>query len=292
MNPLPLLLIAVSTVTHAYWNFLLKRAKGTQTFIALSKLVEVVVFAPVALALFIQAPPPLAQFWWLIVGAAVITTAYYVALGTAYNKGNLSLVYPVARAGSLAFLPILAFVFIQEQIDWVGGVAISIIILGIFIIQLEGLDRAAVGRLLAGASQPALLWALAAAFLAAAYSLWDKYALRYLPVFLYYYVYTVVSAAAYIFVLAAGSSQHKLGDEFRAHNKEIAQVALISMFTYMLVLFALQNGKTSYVIALRQLSVGASALMGRFWLGEHFGGHRWVGLGVLLAGCIMVSLAR
>ena len=34
------LLVALSALTHAYWNFLLKRTGGSQTVVALSKVVE------------------------------------------------------------------------------------------------------------------------------------------------------------------------------------------------------------------------------------------------------------
>ena len=40
-------LVAVSTLSHAYWNYVLKRANGGAAFVGLSKIVEVVVFAPV-----------------------------------------------------------------------------------------------------------------------------------------------------------------------------------------------------------------------------------------------------
>ena len=40
------LLVILSATTHAYWNFLLKRSGGTQLFVGLSKVGEVVMFAP------------------------------------------------------------------------------------------------------------------------------------------------------------------------------------------------------------------------------------------------------
>ena len=46
MQTYALAIVVISTFTHAYWNFLLKRAGGSSTFIALSKIAEVVCFAP------------------------------------------------------------------------------------------------------------------------------------------------------------------------------------------------------------------------------------------------------
>ncbi len=292
MAPLSILFVALSTVSHAYWNFLLKRARGTHAFLALSKMVEVALGLPVAAVLVIQSPPPLLSYWWLIVGAALGTALYYVLLIRAYRLGNLTLVYPVTRAGSLAFLPLLAFIALGEHIDWLGIAAIGLIIAAIFILQLEKLDRGSVAALAAGSSQPAVRVALAAAFLAASTSLWDKYAVQFLPVFVYYYIYTALTAAGYCLVLIVRSPRQVLRPEFRRNRWAIVQVGFLTMSSYVLVLFALQAGKASYVIALRQMSIGFGALMGRFWLGEPFEGHRWLGLALLLVGCLLVSLAK
>ncbi len=45
MRLIPYTLVLISAFTHAYWNFILKRAKGTQVFIGLSKVAEIVLFA-------------------------------------------------------------------------------------------------------------------------------------------------------------------------------------------------------------------------------------------------------
>ena len=47
--------------------------------------------------------------WPLVLGGAVLTGANYVALAKAYETGDLSIVYPVARGGTLLFLPLLGF---------------------------------------------------------------------------------------------------------------------------------------------------------------------------------------
>jgi hypothetical protein len=51
MNTTAALLVVLSAATHAYWNFLLKRSGGSQLFVGLSKVAEVVMFAPAFLVL-------------------------------------------------------------------------------------------------------------------------------------------------------------------------------------------------------------------------------------------------
>jgi drug/metabolite transporter (DMT)-like permease len=291
MALVPILLIALSALTHAYWNFLTKRVQATDAFLALSVLASAILFLPVFIAVGIPSPLPPLKYGWLILVAATYAPVFFFFLGNAYKRGNLSLVYPVTRAGQLLFLPILGLIFIGERIDWLGGAAMALITVGIVIIQLEKLDRQSARELLAGVAQPAIGYAFFAAFVAAAYVLWDKNALNFLPAFFYNYVYTALSGLVYCAWVAIRTSPQALIDEFRRNPVTILLVGLFSMVSYLLVLFALQTDKASYVIALRQLSIAISALMGKFWLGERFSGHRWAGLVVLLAGCMLVSLA-
>src|SRR5678815_2925453 len=67
------LLVILSATTHAYWNFLLKRSGGTQLFVGLSKVGEVVMFAPFFLALV---APKMARFDGLFILAAFAAACY------------------------------------------------------------------------------------------------------------------------------------------------------------------------------------------------------------------------
>jgi hypothetical protein len=99
-------IVIASTVTHAYWNFLVKRSGGGQLFVGLSKMLEAVVFAPVFVAaVFLRNPVGLLRAWPLSVVGAALTLANYLALGRAYETGDMSIVYPLARGGTLLFLP-------------------------------------------------------------------------------------------------------------------------------------------------------------------------------------------
>src|SRR4051812_7237793 len=112
--------VALSTVTHATWNFLVKRAGGGHTLVALSKVAEMILFAP----LFFLLAWPSASFdrgsWLLVVVGAVLVLANYGALARAYAAGELSVVYPVSRAGVLLFLPALGYLAFGEHISRVG----------------------------------------------------------------------------------------------------------------------------------------------------------------------------
>jgi uncharacterized membrane protein len=289
---IPYLLVVISAMTHATWNLLAKRAGGSQVFLGLSKLSEGILLAPIVAIWLVIRPAPVGRYWYLFVIGALFTTLNYIFLGEGYKRGNLSTVYPVARSSALVFVPFMALSFFGERIDWLGGVSIALILLGLFSMQLDSYRREDVRGLLNGFRHPSMLFALAAGLMVACYSLWDKNSLTYLDAFPYYYGYTLISGIAYLVMLRSRQSWQAIREEFRASRWRIPAVGMLNTFTYMLVLTALAVSKASYVVALRQLSIGLGAVMGWTILHEPSPLPKRIGLALLLAGCLLVSFAR
>jgi len=103
---------------------------------------------------------------------------------------------------------------------------------------------------------------------AAGYTMWDKRAVRLLSPFTYFYAYTALVGAAYGTYLVRRFGGDAIRDEWRRHARAIVQVGAFNTMAYVLVLFALRDGVTSYVVAVRQLSVAFGVLLGWRLLGE------------------------
>lgn len=293
MDALPYLLIVISAITHATWNLVAKQAGGSQIFLGLSKLSEGIVLAPVVIVVLMLSPVPVGRFWYLFVIGAIFTTLNYFFLGKAYSSGgNLSVVYPVARSSALTLVPLMASAVFGEHISYLGGAAIVLIISGLFLMQIASFARNDVQNVLRGFRHPSMIFALLAGLMVASYSLWDKHAIQFLPTFIYFYGYTLLAGLAYLMMLRAQNSWQAIRAEFAAHRWVIVGVGLLNTFTYMLVLTALAVSKASYVVALRQLSIGIGALMGWLLLKEASPLPQRIGLAVLVIGCLLVSLAR
>ncbi len=289
-----LLLVLISVGTHAYWNFLLKRAGGGQLFVGLSKIAEVVLLAP--LFLVIGAPDAAAHFqllWPLAIVGALLTLTNYAMLAIAYERGDLSLVYPISRGAVLLFLPVLGFFAFRERIDGAGWVALLAILAGIIVLQLPALDWTSVAGLGRRVSRSAASGhAMLAALAAAGYTVWDKRAVGRLPAFTYFYSYTVLVGLAYAMYIARRYDRVAIAREWKMHRAAILQVGLLNTITYLLVLVALRTGVSSYVVALRQLSVAVGALLGWRLLGEQLGLPKRIGIALLVGGSVLVALAR
>jgi len=286
------LLVILSATTHAYWNFLLKRSGGTQLFVGLSKVGEVVMFAPFFLALV---APKMARFdglFMLAAVGAVFVLVNYVCLAWAYRHGDLSFVYPLARGSILLFLPFLAFVTVGERVSAMGTFALSLIVCGIVALQLPSLEWRALSSLGHRLRSPATTFALLAAFAAACYTLWDKHAVQRVPAFAYIYLYTAITAIAYGAFIWRRYPRTEVARQWRTHRWPILQVGFLNITSYLLVLVALRTGTSSYVIGLRQLSIAFGVLLGWWLLREQVSVPKRVGVALIVAGCLAVGVAR
>ena len=287
----PYLVVTLSTASHAYWNYLFKRAGGGEIFVALSKIAEVIIFAPVFALLARPDARALASMWPLVVVGALLVLANYSALSRAYAGGDLAVVYPVSRAGALLFLPALGYVVFGERVSVLGLGAMIVIVVGLILLQLPVIDRGAFAETLVRLRSRPVGFALAAAFVAALYTIWDKRAVTMLPAFTYFYAYTTIVAASYLLLVRARHSPARIREEWSRSRASIVLVGVLNTVTYLLVLDALRGGTSSYVIALRQLSIAWGVLLGWWLLDEPLGVSRWLGVATLLIGCALVALS-
>src|SRR6185436_7591502 len=232
------LLGILSATTHAYWNFLLKRSGGSQLFVGLSKVGEVVMFAP---AFLVLVAPNVARYDGLLflstIGATFVLLNY-VCLAWAYGHGDLSSVYPVARGGILLFLPLLAYATVGERVSVAGVGALVLIVCGIIALQLPTLQWGALASLGSRLRSPATTFALMAAFGAACYTIWDKRSVQRVPAFAYIYVYTAITAVAYGAFIWRRYPRADVAAEWRRNRSAILQVGFFNITSYLLVLLA------------------------------------------------------
>lgn len=292
MTPALVALVFASALAHAYWNFLLKRSGGTGIFVGLSKLVEAVVFAPFFVVLALPGMPRTSLALVLVGVATIGVLTNYVALTMAYRHGDLSIAYPVSRGATLVFLPVLAFLLIRERLSMHGVVGLLAIVAGVVALTLPTLSLGALRELGTHLRHRAVLWALAVGLTNAIFTLWDKFSLRTLAPFTYMYAYTTLTAAAYSVYVWSHHTHRAIVAEWRRHRGSITQVGVLNTLSYLLILFALRSGVSSYVIGFRQLSIAVGVLLGWRWLREPVTPARRVGVALIVTGCVLVATAR
>src|SRR5256885_10006456 len=162
-------LVLVSAVFHATWNLLAKRAGADASFLWLAYIVGAITFAPFAIAIFLIARPQLGWPALVFIAVAVgLQTLYFATLTAGYRAGDLSLVYPIARASGPLLATIGAIAIFGEHPTAVAIAGALAIVAGGFILTGDprALRRDGAGR--------AVGFALATGVVIALYTLWDK----------------------------------------------------------------------------------------------------------------------
>lgn len=282
-----ILILLLAAAIHSLWNLLAKKSLDKQVFLWLTLLVGAVLFLPLFYHHYSGIP---VAGWAFIILSAGLEAVYYLLLGRAYQHGDLSLVYPVARGSAPLFVAFFAFFFLEEAVSPAGFAGIVLIVAGIYTLHLKATDREGLSApfrsLKERTSQLALLTGLATA----GYSTVDKAGVGQVNPFLYIYLVFVVSA-----VLLAPYMVYKsemVIREWRENKKGIAAVAVMNFSAYLLVLFAMTTSKVSYVSSVREISVVFAALLGILVLREPFGGMKILGSLFIFSGIVCIALAR
>jgi transporter family protein len=256
----------------------------------LTKWSEVVMFALPALYFMWQTPPDL-RFLLLATVASMFTFLNYFFISAAYTRGNLSIMYPISRS-SLLFLPFLSWIFMDERMDAFGIAGVVLITIGTLLMILPSFSADGLGKISKELRKSGTLYAVLAALTVALYTMWDKMAIQELPPFLYLYLYTAFVTLIYSTYVGLKHSTAEVRSEWALNKKSIIQVGFFNVFTYMLVLYALKNGKTTYVGGLRQLSVVVGVFLAYRYLKESLSAPVITGLIVSLIGSLLIYFSK
>lgn len=280
-----LLLVLTAAFCHATWNYLVKRINGGPELVWLFSAVSVALYLPFALFVLLTQPSVFGP-WQLafIGGSSLLHLAYFLLLQQGYRNGDLSLIYPTARATGPLLSATMAVLFLGESLTPQIAAGGLMVIVGIFFLT-GGLSRRA-RHVMAS-----LVFGLAAGAVIGSYTVWDAYAVTALavpPLLLDY-----ASNVARVFILAPYAKRRKqqVGEHWRNQRTAVIGIAVCSPLAYILVLYALTFTPVVYVAPTRELSVLLSVLMGAFLLGEGQIGRRLVWASLILAGVTVLATA-
>src|SRR5438128_724938 len=130
-----LVLAFTAAVIHAVWNLLLAGARDSQAFAAVVLLVGAVVGAP-ACVFFWELH---ADVWPYLAATSALELAYFVLLAFAYNRAELSVVYPLARG--LAPVLVLAGAVAFTGADTTAQQVLGVLLVACGILLVRGVRR-------------------------------------------------------------------------------------------------------------------------------------------------------
>lgn len=269
-----LLLALASAGVHALWNLLLAGAADSVGAMAGQLVVSLVAWAPVALLTWDVEAAALPY----LAAASACQLAYFALLAAAYEAGELSLVYPLARGGA----PLLVALAGAAGVGGSFGVlqAAGIVAIAAGVIAVRGLRGPWRGR--------DTVLALATAATIAGYTVLDRYGARHaapLP-----YVWLELAPAALLYVGFVGW-RRGAGALRRAVGPRTIVAGVAALGSYALVVAALQLGAAAPVAAVRETSVVVAVALAAAVLGERVGRGRALGALVVAGGTVLVAVA-
>ncbi len=297
------ILIITSAFMHASWNFISKRRSPSLAFFFVMALSGAMIMSPFLIGHRDILPSIPRSVWGLILATGVAQLIYFTGLAGAYQRGDISLAYPLARA--LPVLMIAAISILLGRGDDIGALSLLgmlLITAGCVLLPLTHFQSV----------RPAdyfgmvYLMVLIAAIGTTGYTLIDDQALRQLretpairlsnrEITLLFISLQAISTAMMIgmgtILRPSGRSQLKAVLRSRSLLMSGALTGVIVMTTYGLVLASMAYvTDVSYVAAFRQLSIPIGAMLG-FTL-QHEPRYRPKMLGIIIVsfGLILVGL--
>ena len=292
MDPWIIALVAVSAVLHLAWNVRLKTAGDPLRAATIGMLAASVGIVPVGLVV-----------WWaqgrvalpvegiaLGLTSGVVEAAYFILLAAAYRRGDLSVVYPLARGTAPLLAVFIGVVVLGERLGVPGSIGVIMLLAGFLVLQRPwraiGLARSGGAGARRAAADSAILFALATGVMIATYTAIDRVGTRQIDPFPYAAILWLTCSV----VLVAWVALVAGGDLLRYWPEAARRAAVggwLTLAAYMCILVALSVAPLSGVAPLRESATVFAAAWGSVRMGEASDRNeaaRRIGASVLIVG--------
>jgi drug/metabolite transporter (DMT)-like permease len=268
-----LALVLGAAVIHALWNLIVVHSRDRTATTTIVIIFGALVALPLAIARWHVEPAA----WPFIALSSVLEIVYFVLLVAAYERADLSLVYPIARGSAPVIVLALSVAFIGAPTSAAQIVGVGLVAAGVFVVRgIRG-----------GARWRHVALALGVALAIASYVVVDKEGVQYAdPITYGVLILGIPGIVATGYVVSRGGPR-RLAVAF---NWRSALGGAFSMAAYALVLIALTTAPAASVSAVRESSVVIAAILGAVVLKEKSGPGRVVGSLIVLAGVVLVVI--
>jgi drug/metabolite transporter (DMT)-like permease len=284
VDPLVFVLVAGAAVLHVTWNVLLKTAGDPLRAAAVGMATAAAAVCPVALVYWLAIGRPLVPTETLVLSvvSGILEALYFAFLASAYRRGDLSLVYPLARGTAPLLAVAIGVVLLKERLGQLGYLGVVSLLVGLLTLQRPWRYLRASGRASGGAAGFALLTGVTIA----SYSAVDRVGVRGTNPLIYaglIWASCTVFLWGYVWVYR----RRRAGDVGRAaapdadgvmpeadvapaafSNRRAGIGGLITLCAYLLILVAFTVAPLTAVAPLRESAIVLASGWGAFRLRE------------------------
>ncbi len=267
-------LILTAALLHSIWNAMVKGAVDRYVSIGLVATGNAIF----GIFLALVSPPPAIESWPYIGMTIALHLGYFICLIKAYEFGDFSQIYPIARGTAPLIVALVAIPLAGESFANAAWAGIVIISAGIIFLALSG--KASPG------SSGSVVAALFTGLTIAGYTVVDGLGVR-------------LSESAGGYIGWSFGLQITLGIGFLLWRREMLPDlsprqwltglggGLISGLSFAIVIYTMSFTKLGAVSAIRESSVVIGALIGVIWFGER-PWHTRLGAAVMVAAGIVL----
>jgi len=281
---LALILVFCSAILHVTWNVKLQSEADPLDMATRALTIGICCLLPAILAYWLyRGPTPISLHALLFAGlSGIAELGYFFFLSYSYQRGELSVVYPMARGSA----PVLSFVFgvlfLGEHISQLQVLGVCCLLVGIWLVRSASISgaRGAIPALITG-------------IFIAAYTVLDKIGLAGIDPVLFgglKYAFTVFCLLAIVpFRTRLGMAKPPKTD-FRSWRK-ILLIGVCIIATYQLVLFALALAPVAIISPLRESASVMVTIWGIWKLKEHNRlVSKLIGVGSIFSGIVLLAI--
>ena len=285
MTGLALALVLASAAMHATWNLVAKRTSAGQPFLFLAYVIGTVAYTPFAIAILLIGHPQI-EWTWLafVIGAVALQTVYFATLTTGYRHGDLSLVYPIARATGPLLATVGAIVLFGERPSVLALAGAVFIVVGALLLTGDPRTLRARGAIVA------VGYAILTGVAIGLYTLWDKTAVAFILIPPLIYDWLVIAGQMIAVAPVAFRRRVEVRDVWVRQRGSVLLVGVISRLSYLCMLVALTLSPVSYVAPAREITILFGTILGTRVLAEGQGSRRLIGAAGMVVGIVALAL--
>jgi len=285
MTGLAIALVLAAALIHASWNYFLKKSGGGIGFVWAFAALSSLIYAPLALGVVIvQHFQFSAEALAFILVSAVLHTAYYLLLDRGYRYGDLSVVYPLARATGPLLTVLVAVALLGERPGIVAMCGAALVVGGALFLAANP------ARLREAGAARGVMFALLTGCMIASYTVVDKQAVSAFLIPPILQDWGANLGRVIVMAPLALRRREEVRLAWSRQKKAVILVALLCPLSYILVLTAMVFTPVSYVAPAREISILFAALMGAHWLQEGDVRRRVAAAGAMALGVVALAL--
>ncbi len=278
MDSFVFFLVLFATVMHAVWNGMVKNYPDK--VVAVSS----IVFGhfPLSIIAIILLPVPSLDCIPYIIASAIIHQGYQWYLLSAYQIGDLTKVYPIARGFGPLVATIISILILGLFLDSIIIFSILLICVGIMILGLFDKENK---------NFKVLQLSLFTGFFIGLYSLIDGYGARVsLSAIVYMSWSFILSSLLFLVVLRIKKQKNIIQNVVKKGKKIFWIGGSLSYIIYVIVVWAFTKAPIPMVAALRETSIFFSILIGYFFLQEKITTTKVISIILIVIGVIGIKL--